>query len=205
MTLRIFAFALLPLAASAQLFTFGVQGGMPTQTPVGQTSKMPFVLGPSVDIRVSSGLSLETGLLYHRMGRGYNNSVFLYPENAVTLGVETWHGSALEIPFLAKYRFLSERRGLRPFLSAGPTMRRTSITTSRAYSVVSSSPLSTNGASLMDTKSTKWNVDPTIGGGMDFKAGRFHIEPETRYSYWGAGKTSEVRKNQVSALIGFRF
>src|SRR5258708_679913 len=132
MNLRIFTLVLLPLTASAQLFTFGVQGGVPTETPAGQTSKIPFVIGPSVEIRLLSGLSLESGVLYHRIGRGYSNSIFLYPENAVTLGFETWSGSALEVPFLAKYRFLSERHSLRPFLTAGPTVPPTSIATNRA-------------------------------------------------------------------------
>jgi hypothetical protein len=50
-----------------------------------------------------------------------------------------------------------------------------------------------------------WNVDPTFGAGIDFKTGRFHLEPEVRYSYWGAGKNSAVRKNQVGVQLGFRF
>jgi len=120
MKLRIFTLALLPLTASAQLFTFGVQGGVPAQTPRGRTDEMPFVLGPSVNIRAFAGVSLQTGVLYHRIGRGNDSFAFLYPENAVTLGFESWRGSALELPFLAKFRFLGERAGWRPFLLAGP-------------------------------------------------------------------------------------
>ena len=204
MKLLILTFTLLPLTASAQLLTFGVQGGVPAQPPLGRTELMPFVLGPSVNVRVFSGLSLETGVLYHRSGRGYDNFVFLYPENAITLGSETWHGSALEVPVLAKYRFLSERAGWRPFLSAGPTVRRTSVTTSRANSILSGSQLG-NSSAVLNTKTTQWNVDPAAGVGVDFRTGRFHIEPEARYSYWGAGKTGRWRKNQVNFLLGFRF
>ena len=205
MKLLILTFTLLPLTASAQLFTFGVQGGVPAQTPLGRTDNTPFVLGPSVNIRVFSGLSLETGVLYHRLGRGSDNFTFLYPENSVTLGFETWRGSALEVPVLARYRFLSERAAWRPFLSAGPTVRRTSITTTWANSVISGSPLGNNSAGVLKTKTTQWNVDPTTGVGVDFRMGRIHVEPEARYSYWGAGKTGRVRKNQVNFLLGFRF
>src|ERR1041385_5451182 len=49
MTLRILALAALPLTASAQLLTFGIQGGVPAQTPLGRTDKIPFAVGPSVD------------------------------------------------------------------------------------------------------------------------------------------------------------
>jgi hypothetical protein len=202
--LRIFTFALLPLTASAQLLTFGVQGGVPMETPRGRTDEMPFVIGPTVNIRAFAGVSLETGVLYHRIGRGNDSFAFLYPENAVTLGFESWHGSALELPFLAKFRFLGERAGWRPFLLAGPTVRRTSITTNSARSIISSSPL-TNGTPVLTTRTTQWNIDPSMGVGVDFRTGRFHIEPELRYSYWGAGKTGAVRKNQVNFLLGFRF
>lgn len=175
--------------------------------PTRQSYNMPFVLGPSVDIRVLPSLSLETGVLYHRIGRSTDNFVSFYPENAVTLGFETSHGSALELPLLAKFRFKSERSAWRPFLTAGPTVRRTSITTdsSRSTSILSGSSLSAIGTSLFAARTTtQWNVDPTVGAGASFRTGRFHIEPEVRYSYWGAGTTGPVRKNQVNFLLGFR-
>jgi hypothetical protein len=74
-------FAVLPIMGQAQLFTFGVQGGVPAQTPLGKTdSQMPFVLGPTVNVRIFSRLSLETGVLFHRMGQQSNGGVFLYPK-----------------------------------------------------------------------------------------------------------------------------
>jgi hypothetical protein len=198
MNLRIFVLAALPCLASAQLLTFGVQGGVPAQTPLGRTDKMPFVAGPSVDIRIVKGLSIETGLLYQRLGGGYINFAF-GPADAITFGSETFSGSALEIPFLAKYRFLSERRRWRPFLLAGPSVRRTSI----KKEDIRFGPAGTLNA--VNTKSTQWNVDPSIGAGVDARVGRMHIEPEVRYSYWNVGKTEVVRKNQVNFLLGIRF
>src|SRR5580704_30970 len=129
MRLCILTFALFPLTVAAQLFNFGVQGGVPAQPPLGQSDNIPFVLGPSVDIRALPWLSVETGVLYNRIGRSSDNFAFLYPENAVTLGYATSRATALELPLLAKFRFRSERSAWRPFLSAGPTVRRTSITT----------------------------------------------------------------------------
>jgi hypothetical protein len=204
MILRIVVLAALPLMASAQLPTFGIQGGVPAETPLGRTDKIPFVAGPSVDVRIVKGLAFETGFLYQRLGGGYDNFTFLGPANAITFGSQTVRGSALEIPFLAKYRFLSERRRWRPFLLAGPSVRRTSIKTS-SFQISTVSGSSGGTSSALNTKSTQWNVDPSVGVGMDARVGRAHIEPEVRYSYWNSGKTDAVRKNQVNFLVGLRF
>jgi hypothetical protein len=204
MILRIVVLAALPLMASAQLPTFGIQGGVPAETPLGRTDKIPFVAGPSVDVRIVKGLAFETGFLYQRLGGGYDNFTFLGPANAITFGSQTVRGSALEIPFLAKYRFLSERRRWRPFLLAGPSVRRTSIKTS-SFQISTVSGSSGGTSSALNTKSTQWNVDPSVGVGMDARVGRAHIEPEVRYSYWNAGKMDAVRKNQVNFLVGLRF
>ena len=207
LSVLLFSCALLPLTASAQLLTFGLQGGIPSQTPLGQTDdKMPFVLGPTADVRLFSGLSLSTGVLFSRAGRLFRNSFFTYREDAFALNYNKSQSHATEVPLLAKYRFLDERRGWRPFLSAGATIRRTSIETSAVTSVVGGNPVS--GFALLpvlDSKTVSWNADPTAGVGVDFRSGRFHLEPEIRYSYWGAGKHTLVRKNQVHFLLGFRF
>ena len=194
------------MMAQTQLFTFGVKGGVPAETPLGQTdNRMPFVIGPTVNVRIFSRLSLETGVLFHRMGQKSNTGVFLYPENAVTQTSSTERGRAVELPFLVKYRFLSEHRTWRPFITSGPTVRRTSLDASSFATILSGTQLVTIAQQPFSAKTVKWTVDPAVGAGVDFKAGRFHIEPEVRYSYWGAGKNSAVRKNQVDLLLGFRF
>ena len=197
---------LLPLTASAQQFTFGLQGGIPAQTPLGQTNdKMPFVLGPTVDMRLSSGFSISTGVLFSRTGRRVDNYSFLFPENALALGYSTSQSRAIEVPLLAKYRFLGERRSWRPFVTGGAAIRRTSIETSTSMSVIGSPASSFALQPVVERKAVRWNVDPVAGVGVDFRAGRFHLEPEIRYSYWGAGKHTMIRKNQAQFLLGFRF
>jgi hypothetical protein len=200
-------FAVLPMMAQTQLLTFGVKGGVPTQTPLGQTdSRTPFVLGPTVNVRILSRLSIETGVLFHRMGQQLNTRVFLFPENAVTVVSSTERGRALELPFLAKYHFRTEYHTWRPFVTVGPTVRRTSLDGRYFPSVLSGTSLGVSTAQpSLNTKTVKWSVDPAVGAGIDFKTGHFHLEPEVRYSYWGAGKNSDVRKNQVEFLLGFRF
>ena len=198
--------AVMPAMAQTHLLTFGVEGGMPAQTPLGQSgSRMPFVVGPTVNIHLSPRLSLETGFLYHWMGKGLTTGVLLYPVNSVTLLSGTAHAHAFELPFLARYHFLDEHRGWRPFVNAGPSVRRTTIEDRQSTSVLSSAPAIPFLLPGLNATRVKWNVDPSVGAGVDFKTGRFHLEPEVRYSYWGAGKSSVVRKNQVSLMLGFRF
>jgi hypothetical protein len=212
MRLPTFLFTIFPLTASAQMFTFGVQGGIPAQTPLGRTSQTPFALGPSVDVHIFSGLSLETGLLYSRIGQRSDNYAFLGPGanfttvGAVTLGFVNAKGYALEVPLLAKYRFVNSRHTWRPFVTAGPTIRRTSLTYDEfntAISIPTGSAENTVGG--VHSRRSVWKADPAAGIGVDVRAGRYHLEPEVRYSYWGVGETSLVRKNQVHFLMGFRF
>jgi hypothetical protein len=206
MNLRILIVGLLPLTAMAQRVTFGIQGGIQTQTPVSQTSAVPFAAGATVGLHIISGLSLESGVLYTRLGSGNRQGTFLYPENSVTTTFESWHARAVEVPFLAKYRFRGEEARWRPFVTAGPTVRHTSLNSQFFTSVLSGTPLNGNFGNVLKTETFGWNVDPAAGLGVDFRAGRFHLEPEARYSYWGAGTDNgRIRKNQVTLMLGFRF
>jgi hypothetical protein len=199
--------AVMPAVAQTQFLSFGLKGGAPAQTPLGQTfNEMPLVLGPTVNLRISSRFSVETGVLFHRMGRQLNTGIFQYPENTLTFVSSTERGRALELPMLLRYHLLGEHRTWRPFITAGPAVRRTSIDALHTSTVLSGLSLSDFTATpRVNTNLVKWNVDPAFGAGVDLKAGRFHLEPEVRYSYWGAGKNSAVRKNQVDFLLGFRF
>ena len=197
--------AIIPAISPAQTLSFGVQGGAPVQTSLtsGGSSSIPFAVGPTIGLRLSSSLSLETGLLYNRLGKSTDNGVFLFPTESVTLLNERWRGNAIEVPLLLKYYFLNPGRTWRPFLAGGPALRRTSLELSRQTSILSPNPLIL--ATDNQSNSVHWNLDPEAAAGVSFRAGRAHIEPQVRYSYWGAGKNSVIRKNQVSFLFGLRF
>ena len=167
---------------------------------------MPFLLGPTVDVRIRPWLSLETGLTFNRLGQNNRGSAFIYPENSLTLIYSTLRGHAMEIPILAKMHLVREGRTWRPFVTAGTAIRHTSIDSEYASSIFSGSNLSnfTQPPGLNGNRSD-WSIDPAAGAGVDFRAGRVHLEPEVRYSYWGSGTQLPVRKNQVGFLMGFRF
>lgn len=151
-----------------------------------------------MSVGFSSNLSLETGVLFHRLGAAQRH--FAFPSNDGTLvrGSDEWKARAIELPFLLKYRFLDRTRTWRPFLSAGPTVRRTNID-------YFGFRLGEAEAPLRGSETVKWKIDPAAGAGVSFRSGRVHIEPEVRYSYWGAGKHQVVRQNQVHFLFGLRF
>lgn len=200
-------FGLLACTARAQTVTFGFQGGVPAQTPLGRnTSALPFEIGPTVNIRLMPRFSLQSGFLYHRLGTSENTYAFTYPENTYISGFDRWRGKAFEIPFLLRYNILGERRSWQPFVSAGAAVRRTSIDSTTARSVLSGNvPANQYLPSYAESHSVNWNLDPMASVGVSFKAGRVRVEPEVRYSYWGAGTNSLIRKNQVHFLFGLRF
>jgi len=196
-----------PVASQAEFFSFGVKGGMPAQIPLEQTdNRMPFVVGPTIDLRLFRGVSIETGVMFQRLGEQPSNGVLLYPENSVTLSYGTQTAHALDIPILAKVHLLSRRGRWQPFVTLGPTVRRTTFETSSFVSILSGAQLvAVPPQPVLNLSTVDWRVDPTFGTGVDFRTGRFHLEPEVRYSYWGAGADHPVRKNQVDFLLGFRF
>lgn len=191
--------------AQTQAFTFGVTGGVPAQTPLGQTYRMPFVLGPTVNFKILPHVSIETGVVFQRLGQQANNYALLYPENSLTLTYGTARARGIDIPLLAKVQLPAGRRSWRPFVTVGPTVRRVSVDYNYAASILSGTSLMTFTAQPpVQRSSAEWRVDPSLGAGVEFKAGRFHLSPEVRYSYWGAGTDLPVRKNQVDFLFGFR-
>jgi hypothetical protein len=196
-----------PALAQIQPLTFGIKGGAPVLTPLGQTGQIPLTLGPTVNFRISSRLSLETGVMFYRMGVQETGSAIQYPANSLTVTFGHRQAHALEIPALARLQLLGERHTWRPYLTLGPAIRRTSMRFSYASSILSGTALDATLTFPPPTNAdtVKWNVDPVVGAGVDFRSGRVHLEPEVRYSHWGAGTRLPVRQNQVELLLGFRF
>jgi hypothetical protein len=199
---------LLLSAAQAQTLSFGVKGGVPAQIPIGRSgTTVPFGLGASVEIRLAPHLSVETGAFFHRMGKENSTAILSpTPDSGASIFFDNTRAHAFEVPVLAKYRFLSERRAWRPFLSAGTAIRRTTIENQEVSSILAGASLTfLRGDPLRQSTIVSYHADPAVAAGVDVRTGRFHLEPEVRYSYWAAGKDTVIRKNQVNFLLGFRF
>jgi hypothetical protein len=189
--------SLVAVAASAQTVSLGVQGGVPALMPLeGGGSKVPFAIGPTVLVGFTPRLSLESGLLFHRLGD--SNQTYALPEShgPLALGFDNWRGRVLEIPALVRFSLLGGDRTWQPFISGGASIRRTSV---------DFTGFSPNATQPTKIKSVEWNVDPTVGAGVSFRSGRVRVEPQVRYSYWGSGIHSVVKQNQVQFLFGLRF
>jgi hypothetical protein len=182
-------------SVAAQPISFGVRGGVPltdAYSAMTMTSGSEFVktfsqskeymVGAMVELRFPFGFSVEADALYHPLN--------LTQEISTSAGVfsnsVTLH--SWEFPILAKYRFLPVPP-LKPYIEAGPSFRAKST----AASYLSSSGI-------------------TVGGGIQLGVANLRIEPELRYTHWGADSMAAIvngfapsNVNQVQVSVGLAF
>lgn len=171
----------LTLCASAQSFSIGIKGGVPIvdffKTIQNGDAKYTakdsrFVFGPTVEVHLRHSLSIEMDALYRPLG--YN-----YALSSVSAAASSW-----EIPLLLKQSVLAGP--IRPFYSGGISFQK--IT---GWKQVTSAIL--NPAQL-DNDTT---VGFTFGGGVQWKFGRWRIDPELRYTRWG----SHALQNRIATVL----
>jgi hypothetical protein len=142
------------------------------------SSSKDWILGASVQFRVTRFLSFEVNGLYRKLHfvtagvepGGSLNSVSPSP-------VITW-----EFPVLAKYRF--QWRGVHPFLEGGPSFR--------------------TAGNLNGTNPSHYGG--TAGVGFDLRVGALNISPALRYTRWAADSSRSAQPNsnpnQLEFLVG---
>ena len=119
--------------ASAQLVSIGVLGGVPfLDTNQGGDESRPYIVGPSVEIRLPAGFAIEVDALYQRIGStsGFNFSSIgagLNVVPATSFYINRQRGNDWEFPFLGKYHFRPRTAGWQPFLSTGWALRTVSF------------------------------------------------------------------------------
>ncbi len=136
-----------------------------------------YVVGPSLDFRLNSRLSLGVEALYkplrYKEGASFrDNAVIGYAPATVI----TW-----QFPVLAKYRLSTGR--VRPFLEAGPSLRST--------------------GNLNSANPSHYGVTAGIGAETDWRS--FRIAPRVRYTRWAddpASASARTRADQVEFLVG---
>jgi hypothetical protein len=186
--------AVLLLAASAALpqkISVGLKGGVPLTDALQVTDKSryvsdkaPSVIGPAVEVYLPLGLSAEVDLLYRRLQ--YRE----LPGNALTTG-QLW-----ELPLLGKGR-LPALLVFTPVVSAGFSFRR----------LANFKP----GIQQAPALTGRNAAGPTIGGGLEVKAGFMRVSAELRYTRWGSssfkaalgGLSSQL--NQADFMLGIMF
>ncbi len=211
----VFAICISALSIAAQdWISIGVKGGIPLNDPFADrtfnyivaTIRNPFgppsiisgstrtysgsrsfVIGPSIEVQLPLGLSVEVDALYRPLylTTEQTTTIPLFTSNLSlsTPPLET-HIDSWVFPFLAKYRLPVPV--IRPYVEAGPSFR-----------AVSGLP-----AQHMSGKGF------TAGVGVESTVGHFRVTPEVRYTRWGAdGAYSTVshavaRQDQIELLAG---
>ena len=132
-------------------------------------------VGGMVEIGLTRGLAVEVDALYHRSGFStwFYHDTFYYTDRE--------RDNSWEFPVLLKYklRFSS----LTPFVEAGIAPR---TITGRVIGTVQSDYLTLSPPSSPTVLPAGYS--PTVGfvagGGLQFKLGHLHLEPQVRYTRW---------------------
>ena len=189
-------------AASAQIVSFGVEGGVPvldrTQSP---DESRPYIIGPSVEVRLPAGFALEAEALYQRIGttRGFAS----FPALGITSFTDHERGNSWEFPFLAKYYFRPRNASWQPFIGTGYAFRMIGLHDSITQTVLGANG-SPQATSFHDSFRSNLGVGAVVAAGLRFRVGRIALLPEFRYTRWG-GVDNVTRQNEAGVLLGISF
>lgn len=203
--LRLSIFLLLPSIIVAQHVSFGVVGGVPVQDAIDKASgDRSFAVGPTLTVDLTDHLSLQSGVLFYRLGE-VDSYLYVSAADGFVRGPVTWKARAIEIPALLRYHLLDRGRRWRPFAAVGPAVRRRTVDYSGLSTIPNATPFPA-GSVARPYSESQWRVYPSAGAGVSVKvASRLDLEPEVRYSRWTGTNDLNIRRNQVHFLLGLRF
>ncbi len=168
-----------------------------------QDESRPYVVGPSVELRLPKGFAVEVDALYRRVGTSYGYSTStLLGDGSLTNYYSRVRGNSWEFPILGKFYFRGENASWRPYASTGYAFRETWFTADSLTTV------NQNGAPVTyagKEESRRFDVGAVIGGGVQFRRGRLALSPEFRYTRWGGSDFERLKKNQAEVLVGISF
>ena len=195
------------VAAFSQPFGFRVRAGVPLNDFVNTVQSQNFgfnsttnryIIGPMAELRLPFGLGVEVNGLYrHFSFRG------TAPSSTGTLFTSANSG-AWEFPLLAKFRFPS--KVIRPYVNGGVAWDTLTGLEQSVTSVVPVPPLIAS--TLVRHNTTRGFV---LGAGLDVHALIIHLQPEVRYTRWGAQHFLDPNggfssnQNQAEFLLGITF
>ena len=158
-------------------------------------------VGPTIEIGLAHGLSVEFDALYHRQG------VFFTFAQITFFQTYRERDNLWELPLLLKYKL--RRHAVNPFLEAGIVPR----TMTGGITQISYNDFLTLGPP--STSTYPLNHGPSVGfvagGGVQFNLGHLRLAPQVRYTRWFTtpvqGAVKELggfssNLNQVDILVG---
>jgi hypothetical protein len=200
--MRIFLFFLTSCFCVGQSVTLGVLGGgRPTGEVLSGVSSESkgYVVGPTLEVGLPLGFSIEADGLYHRLGYQYTFSSSSGTLSVTETGSErdnTW-----EIPILLKYKIPMGR--IKPFVMAGGSRR--SLSGSATFTSTSTSPVLNGSSTTGGAGRTNYSAEVGVvgGAGVQFKIGRLQLSPQARFTHWGSRPGGYFyARQQVDLLVG---
>ena len=202
--------------AFSQLVSFGVKGGVPLTDFVDAASGTNaagfidfathtnrYIIGATGELHLPFGLSVEVDVLYRHLNyQEASQAVDVLTNSSTT-------GNAWEFPILGKYRFGA--KALHPFVDAGVAWDTLQGLTQDVKTTVLSLTGSTPAQSSPSPVQNSTTRGYVFGGGLDFKFLIVHIQPEIRFTRWGAQHFFDPsgllhsNLNQGEFLLGITF
>jgi hypothetical protein len=165
---------------AAQTFSFGVKGGGFVNTSDrGVAQARQYVAGPAVEVGLPWNFGAEANALYSSVRSPFSTNAL--PRS------DSW-----EFPVLGKHYFARRNSTVRPFASAGYTVRKVWVDSDRVR------------ASLFD-RASELEQGPVLGAGAGIKAWRLTFAPEVRYTRWTDTNLFSTNRNQLQAVFGILF
>ena len=192
---------------SAQPVSLGVLGGIPLVDQTnGNDESRPYIVGPSVEVRLPAGFAIEADALYQRVG---NTSSFALIESFIGSGVAITTGETTrtranewEFPVLGKYYF-RRNSALQPFVGTGWALRFADVHETGTETTADASGASSTFAFKNDFRSDL-EAGASFVAGVRYRIGHFAILPQVRYTRWG-GQNNILNKNQAAVALGISF
>jgi hypothetical protein len=187
----------------AQSLSIGGKIGVPLGDAMSRYGESrPYMLGPTIEVRLPAGFAIEGSAIYRRLGQ---TNAFVYsPEPGSSANwVNRVRGNAWEFPLIGKYYFGERASAWQPYIGTGWSLRtvgwryRGSTTTTDAAGTRSVVPFENEDRSAL-------GVGAAVVAGIRVRVGRISLLPEFRFTRWGQDY-SPGRRNEGGFFLGFRF
>ena len=206
--------------AFAQPFSAGVRGGLPLTDFLNAAGSVRtsgidsftthtnrYIIGVTGELHLPFGFGVEVDALYRHLN--YQNTTSIVGITTTFANSNTT-GNAWEFPLLAKYRFPS--KVVRPYVVAGiawDTLQGLKQAITKGIIAVPATTTSTTSSPAeLNQNTTRGFV---TGVGVDVHALVVHLQPELRYTRWGARHFLDTNgllhsnQNQAEFLLGITF
>lgn len=198
-------FLLIPVAASSQVVTFGIKGGVPFGQPTADFGHLKidsghWTVGPVAEFHYRARLSFEVGALYSGYDVLYDaNSSILSPAPLPNVRIDgRGETKAWDIPAVVKYRFRAS--GWTPFVLGGFNYRRESTDVHVSCTAADGRACGSTIGFTERYSTSQDRVGPTFGAGIEWRYGRIRFAPEIRYT-----RLNRPGSSQYTVLLGVTF